>query len=85
MNWYVGSEGRQRSPKRGITGSHGMVGPAGMVHAVDASTHRVACGTPLRELATFDKLDWDESSSPLKCRKCREIVARQAAQPVPQP
>jgi hypothetical protein len=75
QNHWVAAEGKQRMPGGGIAGAKGSVSPAGVLHAVDPGTERVACGQPLRELVPFRDLLWARLRTGSRCRSCAEIVA----------
>lgn len=71
-SYWVAAEGRSRTPSSYVTGP--IVGPAGMLHAVDAENH-VLCGARLRTLAEFRDLSWDGlGKGVVRCRECVEAA-----------
>lgn len=73
--FWVASEGRQRLPGGGIAGATGSVSPAGVLHAVDSATERVACGHPLAGLIPFQSIMWTSLHSGIRCRACVAVLA----------
>lgn len=69
----MASEGKQRIPGGRLTGA--TVGPAGVLHAVDAEGH-VLCGVRLPSLVTFRELDWVKVSGGVRCPVCKEAATR---------